>query len=231
MSNQNLYRKWVERYAERLRQPVATTSVVSDPVQQPSVTPSSFQFTREDFFFLEGAFGENIDKRVHEKYQNIPAIDTVRYNVQNKIVNGSNPFYVVAVNEVFQELYPSEEIWTATQGDLEQIVRSKPDMLRNNYEDSSLVWRSNTEPNKYLATKIYNQFKSTGKILEEGHAYVLPLNALSLQKDTNAPQGLAFKVRGNADHFPEIYFEAPILMSENGKYISDSDFAFRQGLP
>ena len=238
MSNFDLHKKWVQRYAERINQPPQNPPNTlppafvgaPDPAQQPQI-PVSTPFLQEDFFFLDGAFGESIDKRIHEKYASIPAMDSVVYNSQEKKIKGSNPFYVVAVNEVFQERYPNEEIRTATQAELEQIVRNNPSVLKGTYEDSSLVWRSSAEPNEYLATKIYNQLKSTGKILEENHAYVLPLYAVSLEKDTNAPQSLAFKARGNSTFFPNVYFEAPILMSTSGKYISDADFDFTQGLP
>ena len=236
MSNFDLHRKWVQRYAERINQPPQNPPNTlppapigtSDPGQQLPITLPSPSGT---YSFLQGNFGKQFlkeyNKKVKKDYADAQTLKVLTWNDTEKVVVGSNPFAVVLINEMLA----SQGIHTATQADLEHIVRGNLLPLKGHYEESSLVWRSNADPNEYLATKIYNQLKSTGKMLKTNHSYVFPLHTLSLEKDTNAPQSLAFKARGNSTFFPNVYFEAPILMSTSGKYISDADFDFTQGLP
>ena len=174
-----------------------------------------------DVMFLEGEFGRDINEKVQGKYGKYSAIKNVVFT--DDIVKGSNPFYAVAV----QEFLP-ENIRVATQADLERILKMSSLQLKEQYEDSSLVWRSNQEPNKYLAKDIYRQFKSNGIELIEEKAYVIPLFTLKLREDENSPHKLAFDI---VDLTLQSYFEAPILNEASRQKFNSDDIDEKIGLP
>ena len=182
-----------------------------------------------DVFFLSEYFGKKVHEQVIQKYSDIEAITKVKYDSNEAIVKGSNPFYVVAVNEFLREII-DKKIRTATQADLERILREDKLPLENQYEDSGLVWRSNQNPNQYLATDIHNQFKQNGINLKEETAYLIQLQELSLKKDNNSPYKLSF-ILPDKSILQSQYFEAPILKETLEQKFNSSDIEVNTGLP
>ena len=226
---EELLERAAQREAQGRKNAGASGGTVSPPRagegNQGAVLPALPAFSGE-YFHLTGDFGRTMHERILKKYAGIPAIDAVVFDTQEKIVKGSNPPYVVAVNEQFRELYPGEDIRTVTQAELEQIVQANPDFVRNRYEDSSLVWRSLQEPNEYLARDIHNQFQKQGKVLQLGIPHVIPLYTLALRHDAQSPEKLAFVI------LPETtYFIAPMLNHESQKRFESSDVDRATGFP
>jgi len=183
------------------------------------ILPSNFTGA----FFLGDEFGKEINRKIQDKYGKSEPIRKIIYNETEKLILGSNPFYVSAVNE-----FLPENTRTAAQADLEKILKNNLLQLKDKYEDSSLVWRSNQEPNKYLARNIQEQFKARGVELKESTAYVIPLFSLRLKEDNSSPCKLSFQL---TDETLNAYFKAPILMSESSKYINPDNMDENTGLP
>ena len=231
MSNADLYRTWVQRYAQRMKQPQQNPP--GTPPGAPDITPQS-QVTLPPaptgtYSFLQGNFGkkflEEYNKKVKKDYADAPALKVLSWNDQEKVVVGSNPFAVVLINEMLA----SQGMRTVTQADLERIVRSNFLPLKGHYEESALVYRSNVNPNEYLAKVIAaqcNGFPGRRVSLKDASAYVFPLHTLSLYKDISSPHALSFKVTD-----PSSIVEAPILMSKNGSYINPAEMDSVTGLP
>ncbi len=166
--------------------------------------------------FLKGEFGEAVleeyNARVEEDYSNNSNLNVLTY--EKKIVKGSNSFAVCLVNGILRE----EGLRTATQSDLEKILKIKALNLRRTYEDTGLVLRDDMEPNSYLAKDLLKQLGKTELPV------MIPLYGLELSVDDNSPHGLAFKV---TEHTKKIH--APIL-NENSAYFSSEDID-ENGLP
>lgn len=167
--------------------------------------------------FLEGDFGKAVDGEVQGKYGKFQAINKVRYS--NGTVKGSTHFYVVAVNEVIRH----EGLRTASQADLERVLRTNAFDLRGVYEDSALVLRTENSPNEYLAKHLMKQVKALNP--KSKMPVMIPLNSLELVEDSDSSYGLAFKLRDDA----EIVY-APILNKSNGNFSSE-DIDGKTGLP
>ena len=178
--------------------------------------------------FLKDKFGKAINEKIQAKYGRSEAINKVVYDEKDKIIKGSTPFYAAAINEVFREFFPGKNLRTATQVDLERILKENKLPLEGQYEDSSLVLRTKQKPNKYLAKDLFEQFKDKGIELKEDSAYVLPLFTLTLRKDNKSPYKLAFNL---TDSTLENYFEAPILLSRDGSYVNPAEMNEKTGLP
>ena len=220
MANKDLLEKWLRRFVERQKKE-AEEAKKKPKGKEEKPTPEIEIPEFKEAFFLEGEFGREINENVQKKYGNYEAINTVEY--EDNIIKGSNPFYVVAV----QEFLP-QGIRVATQADLEKILKTKILKLEGQYEDSSLVWRSNQDPNKYLAKDIHEQLKLRGINLKEGKPYVIPLFTLKLREDSESEHKLAFDI---TDLTLQSYFEAPILNSKSGSYINPSEMNDATGLP
>jgi len=167
--------------------------------------------------FLGGEQGKEIDASVKRDYKDFPVMQVGNYS--NGIVKGSNPFYVVGV----QSKLPAG-IRVSTQGDLETAMRIANGLnLRGTYEDTGLVLRTEGNPNSYLAQNLMKQVKDrNGK--RTRMPVMIPLYGIELVKDQNSPQGLAFKLKDDA----EIVY-APILR-EGGNFSSE-DVNIQTGLP
>ena len=190
------------------------------PPQAPVIQPATLQ----DVMILGGDLGQRVDAKVHELFPNIEAIRKVNYDPNSQLVQGSNPFYNVAVNMAFKAM--GHKFRTASQADLELARKKGTIDLSGTYEDSSLVWRSNANPNEYLARNIDEELKRHSISHQAGKAYVLPLYALGLEKDSNSPEKLSFKLIS-----PKAVFESPILMSPSGRYINSANMNESRGLP
>jgi len=163
--------------------------------------------------FLSGDFGRDFS----EEYQGRMKTDFGNANVLNVLKDGkgSNPYAVVLANQILRQV----GLRTATPADIERILRQKSLDLSGVYVDTGLVLRSEDEPNEYLAKDLIRQLG------EQKLPVMIPLVGLDLRVDSNAPNGLAFNVREDA----EIVYDE-ILNSECGNFDSD-DVDEKTGLP
>ena len=219
MTNDELYEQWLRRFAERTKKEALEKAEAEEKAREDEERRSSFK----DAFFLGDALGEEINKKIQEKYRTFEPINKIIYNPKTKLIEGSNSFYVVAV----QEFLP-EGIRVVTQADLEKILKNNLLPLKGNYEDSGLVWRSSQEPNEYLAKDIKEQFKAKGIALKENSAYVSPLFSLRLRADEYSPYKLSFNI---TDETLKAYFEAPILNEATQQKFNNKDIDKSIGLP
>ncbi len=241
MSNFDLYKQWAERYAQRVSQekpdkgkgnkePEPDKNAGTNPDVSPASNTPIPQIPFASAFFLSGDFGKDFLKEyervVKVDYNDASALKILKWNSTKKVVEGSNPYAVIVANQILQP----KNIRTATQAELEAILKGNKLPLQNQYEDSSLVWRSKGNPNGWLALDFYDQFRGAGKPLKENTAYVLPLYGLSLRKENKAPNKLAFNLKKELLDTP-LYFEAPILNSKHGSYINSSEMDAKTGLP
>ena len=238
MNNQEKLEQWAHRYRDRIEKEAEEERKKKEQEELEKEKNKGKKLKKEktpdkidspDFssaFFLGDEFGKQIHEKVQAKYSNLEAINKVVYDEKDKIVKGSTPFYVVAVNEILQEEFP--QFRTAIQADLEKILKDNKLPLRGQYEDSSLVLRTKENPNKYLAEDLFNQFKDKGIVLKEDSAYVLPLFTLKLRKDGKSNYKLSFDL---TDSTLENYFEAPILNEVSQKKFNSIDIEEKTGLP
>jgi hypothetical protein len=215
MTNEKIIIEGVEYSPEELEEIYAE---LMKPTPTPSDPPKDRKFGKA-FFLTNDDFGKEVHNLVIAKYSDIEAIKKIGLG------QGSNPFYVVAVNEVLREKFP--KIRTATQADLEKILREGSLELKGHYEDSGLVWRSNQDPNEYLAKNLYNQFKAKGVNLKQNSAYLIQLQNLSLKKDGASPEKLSFVMPNS---ITGEYFEAPILDEASQQYFESSDVDVATGI-
>lgn len=228
MSNFELYKKWAERFIERTwreeeEERKAKEAQANKPKSEEPVSNKIEIPVFKGAFFLGEEWGRQIHKKVQDKYGSYEVISKVKYNDKDKVVEGSTPFYVAAV----QEFLP-ENARAAAQADLEKILKGNLLPLKDHWEDSALVWRSNQEPNKYLAEDLFSQFKSKGINLEENSAYVIPLFTLKLRGDSKSKHKLAFEL---TDLALQSYFEAPILNEISQLKFNSKDIDENTGLP
>lgn len=161
--------------------------------------------------FLGKDFGKEVDQEVRSRHPNLPNISNINY--ENKVVQGSNPFYVVAVNEVLRQ----EGLRTATPLDLEKVLKSGVLQLEGHYEDSALVLRSENDyyqPNDNLARSLHKQVIARDS--KAKYPVMIPLSGLELQADQDSSYGLSFKL---TDEAKLIY--APIL-TRDGSFRSEN---------
>ncbi len=171
--------------------------------------------------FLTGDFG----KAFIEEYKGRAETDfggevlnVLNYN--NDLVTGSNPFAVVLANQILAQ----EGLRTASPADLERVLQSQALTLRGTYEDTGLTLRTEGSPNEYLAGDLAKQLKARGMKVGKT-AYVLPLNELTLRKDSDSPHGLAFDINEGAK-----VIDAPIL-NKGDTYFNSADVNMQTGIP
>jgi len=167
--------------------------------------------------FLSGDFGRDfLDEyqgRAQTDYKNADVLNILR--TDKDIVKGSNPYAVVLANKILRQ----EGLRTATPADVERILKSGDLALGGVYIDTALVLRNEDEPNKYLAGDLIKQL---GK---KKLPVMIPLAGLDLRVDSNAPNGLAFNIREDA----QVIYDK-ILNSGNGNFNSE-DINEKTGLP
>jgi len=164
---------------------------------------------------LGGDFGKAVlqeyKQTAETKYKGADVLDVLSYH--NDVIEGSNPFSVVLVNQIVGQ----EGLRTATQADLERAIRlNKVNQelglnLRGTYEDTGLVLRSESEPNEYLAKDVAKQIKAR----DVKFPVMIPLNGLELVNDSKSEHDLSFKLGGNAQ-----VIHAPIL-NKDGYFTSE----------
>ena len=172
--------------------------------------------------FLKGDYGRYILERynaiVKEKFNNNGKLKVLNYNKENDIIVGSNTYAVPIVNEIVEE----DGLHTATQADLENILKLNALNLEGIYEDSGLALKSEGEPNSYLAKKIYQQIKAINK--KTKLPIMTPLSSVRTVADSESPFGLAFELKEDT----QIIY-APVL-NKQGNFISQ-DINYEIGLP
>ncbi len=172
--------------------------------------------------FLEGDFGkaflDEYKGRAESDYNGNSKLNVLGYDYN--IVKGSNSFAVVLANQILRQ----EGLRTASQADLERILKINALNLRGTYEDTGLVLRSDKEPNSYLAKDIFRQMKEQG--IKPKTPVMIPLNGLELRVDSDSPHGLSFNLTENAERF----YTAVAILNEGGKFNSE-DIDAESGLP
>ena len=154
--------------------------------------------------------------RVTKDYGNHSSLGILSYN--DGVVKGSSPFAVVLANQVLRP----EKLRTATQADLERILKVKALSLRGTYEDSGLVLRSEDGTNSYLAGNLAGQLRARNPQVQL--PVLVNLSDLELVNDLSSNYGLAFKLTDGAT---PIY--APVL-NQSGNFNSE-DIDEKTGLP
>lgn len=174
--------------------------------------------------FLEGDFGkaflEEYRTRVNVDYNDNSSLKALKY--EDGVVKGSNPFAVVLANQILRE----ENLRTATQADLEKILKLDILPLKGTYEDTGLVLRN--EENEYskdspLEKNLSSQMRARRIKFSSRNPVMIPLTGLELENSDN-DYGLIFKLREDA----EVY-ESPVL-AKDGKFNS-KDIDEKTGLP
>ena len=170
--------------------------------------------------FLQGDFGkavlEEYQERVKEEYNDNKNLKVLEY--EDEVIKGSNPFAICLVNQIVRE----EGLRTATQSDLEKILKLNALNLRGFYEDTSLILRSEDEPNSYLAKDLSEQIKQRQELK---YPVMIQLYGLELRNDEDSNYSLAFNLRDDS----EIIY-VPIL-NENSENFSSQDIDEKIGLP
>jgi len=208
----------LRRKREGKKKPTQTET----PEQETHQTPLTIPDVNAQYSFLGGDLGKQVNERIHQRYSAIEAITKITYNPNSQLVEGSNPFYVIAVNEVLRELYPDLKIRTANQADLERILKLGNPDLRNQYEDSALVLRTEEEPNEYLAKDLMKQVKARNPKLKT--PVMISLNGLNLRQDSNSPYKLSFELTD----YSELIYAPQLSHSNDQKEFTNTD---ENGLP
>ena len=200
----------VARIQMRLLQKLGTQFNWKPLIQIPEVTSLAT--------FLQGdgaqAFLKEFNATAKEKYGDVARnIRVLRYDKDAKIIRGSNPFAVVHADNILK----SQGIRVATMADLEKGLIAGFDLERT-YEDTDLVLKSRSEPNKYLATNLADQLDARGTKLGK-NPLVVQLRGLQLVRDANSDYGLSFKLTDESKAT-----EATQLVEENnGKTLKKLD--------
>ncbi len=180
--------------------------------------------------FLTAKFGEEVFREAGDlalkKYKSVRPLIDPNIVYQNGVVQGSNSFYVVLVNEVLRQ-NSSKQLWTASPSDMERTLRAG-DVLGikgSHYVDTALVLRSAEDsynPNKSLAGDLAEQVrKRQGK--KSKLPVMIPLRYLDLKVNNNE-YGLSFMLREDAE-----IVQADVL-NKPGRF-SSSDINPQTGLP
>ena len=171
--------------------------------------------------FLEGDFGKAVlqeyNVKAEKDYGNASALKVLNYN--NNIVEGSNPFAVVLINQIIEQ----EGLRTATQADLENVLKVNALPLRRQYEDTGLVLRSEDNPNKYLAMNLMQQIKTRNPNAKM--PAMITLSGLELVADASSPYKLGFRINDST----EIFYDLSVL-NKDGDFSSE-DIDKKTGLP
>ena len=164
--------------------------------------------------FLGGKQGKEINAEIQAKYNNFPALQIASYSMS--VIKGSNPFYVVAVNEILRQ----NEInaGTATQADLERVLKKGTLNLKAHFEDSALVLRNEGDPNAYLAKDLIKQIRERTNE-EEITPLMIPLAGLELRTDQDSKYGLAFNLTDDS----QIIYAPQLVHINNEKRFNEAE--------
>lgn len=167
--------------------------------------------------FLEGDFGkaflEEYQGKVNADYNGNSALNVLRYN--GNTVTGSNPFAVVLANQILGQ----EGLRTATQADLEKVLKLGVLPLKGTYEDTGLVLRTEEDQdyskNTPLAQDLGRQVKARKIKFSPKAPVMIPLTELEMQKAENG-YGLTFKLKDDG----KIY-RVPVLSRDKSFSFTD----------
>lgn len=177
----------------------------------PEVIPSATYIQGTD----AEAFLAEFNATAKEQYGDAAkSIAVLTYDPKSKTVRGSNPFAVAHADSLLK----SQGIRVATMADLERVLTTNAFDLRETYEDTALVLRSNEDPNAYLANNLVEQLESRGTRVAKT-PIVVQLRGLNMVKDANSDYGLAFQLTDESQ-----IAEAPYLVEKNnGKTFNKMD--------
>ena len=161
------------------------------------------------YSFLEGNLAEQVHDYLLSNYPDLPNLSSI------KTGKGSNSFYVTAVNDYFRA--NNIKIRTATQANLEHVIKNNLLELPDYYEDTGLVLRSTKAPNEYLAKHLANQ------LTNPSYPLMIPLNGLTLIKDDKSPHKYSFILTNETK-----LIHAPVFNSKSGQKFNETD---ENGLP
>jgi len=161
--------------------------------------------------FLGGEFHNDVLKEVISEYGD--------YRVIRNGAEGSNPYFVVAVNEKIKPL----GLRTVTPLDAERIRVDGSLPLLEHCIETAFVIRSPYNPHGALAKNLLRQVRHR-KGIRARMPVMIPFAGLELKRDSNAEYGLAFRLSEDAQL---IY--APGLNSPDASSFSEIDM--RKGIP
>ena len=112
--------------------------------------------------FPEGQFGqvflELYNERVVKDFNSNPVLNVLNYNPKNRMVEGSNPYAAVLAGQIVAEL----GLRVASPAELEEILSRKELPLSGVYVDTGLVFRTEGNPNEYIAKSTKSQLEGRG---------------------------------------------------------------------
>ena len=176
--------------------------------------------------FLRGNFSkavlEEFDERVQKDFGGNDALAVLSYNSKLDVIQGSNDYATALLNDC--DCIKNEGLATATLADCERAIRAKQPGLnfRGVYVDPALVLTTDGEPNSHLAQKFMREVRARGHT--QKIPYMIPLKGLKLINDADAPHGLGYALRDDAE-----IIESPVLC-KNGRFKS-TDIDEKTGLP
>jgi len=176
--------------------------------------------TNFKYSFLKKELAQDVHKFIKSNYQDLQYPESLTYNPDKQIIEGSNVFYLVAVNHYFRN--NKSDLRTASPYELEQILITNSRMLNSHYEISALVLRDTKGPNKYLAQGLVNQVKS--KNFDIKFPLMIPLKGLALRKDYNSPYNYSFLLTNES----EIIYSDKLKHENDEKKFDETD---KNGLP
>jgi len=201
--------------AGSMKKVLSEKAQIIEPNKKAIKSPALGYSFLEGAFGLEGDFGREINEQVQGKYGKFEAISKIKY--ADNIIKGSNPFYVIAVNKFLPKGFA-----TAAPEDLEKIIELNALQLKEQYEDSALVLRTEENPNAYLARDLMAQIKARNPNAKM--PAMIPLSELELIADANSPHQLAFKLKDNS----EIIYTPELAVENNQKKFSKTN---EKGMP
>ena len=164
-----------------------------------------------DYFFLDGDLGKEAHEAIIKKYGADHQFVTknVFYDNDSKLIKGSKPGYILAVNEFLR----GNGLRTATSYDVQRAIDEGNLNTKGFYEDLGLVLYSESGENEYFARDLTNQARQRKSI---DFPVMFNLSDLELKVDQNAPQGLAFKLRDDS----QIIMTPELLLANDRKKFS-----------
>ena len=173
--------------AERWKNPETPSEKVKQAEQRRTPTAAVPDY---DYFFLGDDLGRETHEAITRKYgaENPFVTKDVSYDSDSKLVKGSKPGYIIAVNEILGD----RNLRTATSYDVQKAIDEGKINQSRIYEDIGLVLYSESGENEYLARDLAAQVRKRNGRVE--FPTLISLVELGLKVDKNAPNGMAFNL-------------------------------------